>query len=194
MVLRVGDSGELQVVYAHEDPRVQSIADIVSDTATSARTMEAYSRKTTSMSTGELRAIVKEALGKSIECVVFLDGFRPSMLFVGAAALRGGSKKRPHRVAPQYPVSWPDDVDHNAKPARWTHRQIFRLCAWLGECGTAHGKHYVDADLAARAHHFLDTSSHELETPGNVLDLPAHKKKRRRRTLDGLVSLNDLDV
>ena len=73
------------------------------------------------------------------------------MLIVIAAALRGGAKKRPHRVVSQYPVPWPEDVDPETKPARWSQREMNSLCSWLGECGTSHGKVYVDAELAARA-------------------------------------------
>lgn len=67
VVIRVGPSGELQLVYSHDDLFVTSVAEMLVDSASTARAFEVISRKTNNMTIGDLRLTVKLGLGKFSE-------------------------------------------------------------------------------------------------------------------------------
>lgn len=66
VVIRVGPSGELQLVYSHDNPIVSSVAAMLVDSTSSSRSSELVSRKYYDMGIEDLRRIIQQGVGKSL--------------------------------------------------------------------------------------------------------------------------------
>jgi hypothetical protein len=66
VVIRVGPSGELQLVSSHRDPGVKAVAAMLVDTTSSDRSAQVYLRKAIDLSLEEAKVIVDRGLGKEV--------------------------------------------------------------------------------------------------------------------------------
>lgn len=61
----MGEFGTLQLVYAFDEPRVQSVAAMLVDSSTSARAAQTFSRKTADLGPGDVKSLVDAGLGET---------------------------------------------------------------------------------------------------------------------------------
>lgn len=96
VVVRVGPSGELQLVYSHDDPFVSSIAEMLVDSTSSSRAAEVVSRKMYDMKIEDLRRTIKLGVGTSAVHFLLL------LVFHHVSAARRASSRR---AAPEAHIS-----------------------------------------------------------------------------------------
>lgn len=90
------------------------------------------------------------------------------------ADLLTGLMKKKKGVTPEnvvYPVAWPAAVSIRKSPSDWTMNDMWRLIAWLKECGDFKGTPYVDGDIYLHATKVL----------GALKDAPPLAGEKRKR-------------